>query len=81
MFDMVVIIFAVGGDERKYYVLSSLFCLPLYDLKFSDTHAQGKKKVQGIKTFSGMQIKTTLTVHAVLETNKKNLPQRTNITM
>lgn len=45
MFDMVMIIFATGVDERKYYVLSSLFCLPVYDLKFSSTHAWKKNKM------------------------------------
>lgn len=43
MFDMVIIVFAIGVDERKYYILLSLFCLTLYDLNCGDRHARGKK--------------------------------------
>lgn len=51
---MVIIIFSTGGDERKYYVLLCLFCLPLYDLKCGDTHAWKKKineMFKGLKHF------------------------------
>lgn len=56
MFDMVIIIFAIGGDEKKQYVLFSPFCLPLYDLKYDDTHARKEKKKETFKASKYFQV-------------------------
>lgn len=77
MFDMVIIIFVIGGDERKCYVLLSLFCLPVYDLKCGDTYKKINKLFKGLKHFQTIKNYThsSCSIGKKQPTNQKNLKQ------